>query len=296
MSMNKNTHQADSGFTLLTAIWLLLIIATIALSLYASALTLRQGEQPEIEAAQLDQVALSAVQIFLRSRLLDESGNLSLAGSMTVDGEPVSYRARVETGKVNINRASTALLSAAFASKGIEQIRAEALAYEIADWRDQDNETASPSGGDERAPYIATGLTYDPRNGPFETVGELMFLPSITEELFDCTRNLFTVYSLQSDVNLAFADDDVLNIFRFAWDNVWAGFTWPDPDDPTVISNMREASSDIAGQAMTIRIRIGALGANTRDVTVRFKSSTDYSFAILAVRNQPTTAPPASCS
>ena len=59
----------------------------------------------------------------------------------------------------------------------------EAVAAAIIDWRDADDAVVTPEGA-EAAYYLSLPYPYAPRNGPFQTVGELLLVRGVTPRVF----------------------------------------------------------------------------------------------------------------
>lgn len=66
-----------------------------------------------------------------------------------------------ENGKINLNLADVALLSAFLKALGEDEAQARQLAGAIVDWRDEDS-LLQPGGGAEAPDYAAAGLPYGP--------------------------------------------------------------------------------------------------------------------------------------
>jgi general secretion pathway protein K len=128
----------------------------------------------------------------------------------TFDGRQVDLRIIDENGKINLNLADTALLTAFLRALEVEPGRAQQLAGAIADWRDPDS-LKQPSGGAETADYQAAGLPYGARNGRFETLGELQRVLGMDAELYERMEPMLTLYSRQSRPDPRFAAGPVLN-------------------------------------------------------------------------------------
>jgi general secretion pathway protein K len=87
------------------------------------------------------------------------------------------YRARVHDacGRIDINQADLPTL---------ERLTAyPAVAASIIDWRDADSELVTPDGA-EAEYYQSLPYPYLPRNGPFQTIGELLLVRGVTPEMF----------------------------------------------------------------------------------------------------------------
>jgi general secretion pathway protein K len=127
-----------------------------------------------------------------------------------VDFEGAKLRIAIydETGKIDLNVADPALLTALFASAGLAQREAEALAAAVRDWVDPDD-LVSVNGAEE-AEYRAAGRPYKPRNAPFETVAELQQVLGMSFELYRELEPLVTIYSGRAQPNPAYAPPEVL--------------------------------------------------------------------------------------
>ncbi len=115
----------------------------------------------------------------------------------------VSLRITDESGRVDLNGASPALLAALMASAGASATDAAALAARIVAWRSPAN-AAGPDAG-RNAPYLSANLPYVPPGSPFESVDELGLIPGMTPPLLAALRPHLTVYS-QGRFDPAFAD------------------------------------------------------------------------------------------
>jgi len=122
------------------------------------------------------------------------------------------YRVRVydACGRVDINTAEFPAL--------LELTQDPAIAWSIMDWRDEED-SASPEGA-EWDYYESLPHPYSPRNGPFQTVGELLLVRGVTPGVFfsDHDRrglsDLATVHAVSPNTD---ADGNVrvnLNEFR----------------------------------------------------------------------------------
>ena len=106
--------------------------------------------------------------------------------------DPASYVVTLSDAAsvLNLNTADEPQLLRYFAAKGVSDTIAPALAAQIIDWRDEDSFT-SPSGAEQDA-YSPRGIVC--RNAPFAAVAELLFLPSMSRDLFDQLRADFTTF------------------------------------------------------------------------------------------------------
>lgn len=126
-------------------------------------------------------------------------------------GARVEVRIVDENGKIDLNQADAALLTALIQGAGkLEQSEAARLAAAIIDWRDADTLT-QPAGGAEDADYASAGRPYGAKDAEFESVAELEQVLGITPALYARIEPHVTVYSGRTRPEPAFASVEVLN-------------------------------------------------------------------------------------
>lgn len=108
-------------------------------------------------------------------------------------GVTVALSVQDQAGLIDINASPRPFLEDAFRVLGVPDSEAPALAAEIVDARDE-NEEPEPNGA-EAPQYKARGLPFGPRNAPFDTVEEIGTLPSMTEATAARLRPFLTVYN-----------------------------------------------------------------------------------------------------
>ena len=111
-----------------------------------------------------------------------------------------------DSGKIDINAAANNadLLTNLFVTRGVPLDKAQALSDAIQDWIDPDD-TTRPNGA-EIAQYKAAGLSYGPKNAPFDTVSELQQVLGMTYDLYEKIEPGITIYSGRSNPSAAFAN------------------------------------------------------------------------------------------
>src|SRR5215467_1921918 len=87
-----------------------------------------------------------------------------------------------EGGKININRADENLLRRVFTNLGVEEPRRSILVDSILDWIDADD--LHRQNGAENDYYLSLSPPYTARNGPLDTVEDLLWVRGMTPELF----------------------------------------------------------------------------------------------------------------
>ena len=133
------------------------------------------------------------------------------------DGRPYTFgygdaeievRITDDSGKIDINTADEKLLMGLFTARGIELEQAQKLTAAIIDWRDPDD-LAQPNGA-EISDYKAAGLSYGPKNAPFDTVSELQQVLGMDYALYEKLEPALTIYSGRAQPGAEFAPVEAL--------------------------------------------------------------------------------------
>jgi general secretion pathway protein K len=137
------------------------------------------------------------------------------------------YRVRLidEGGKINLNRINEDMLRRIFTNLGIDEARRNILVDSIMDWRDPDD--LHRTNGAENDYYLAQTPAYTAKNGPLDSVEDLLWIRGMTPELFygfddaeDATagdrprvalKDIFTIDSPIDRVNLRTASAEVIH-------------------------------------------------------------------------------------
>jgi general secretion pathway protein K len=193
--------KARRGVAMVTAIFLVVAIATVALQFSLDAKERRQlglgasdrGRQRALAggALKLLQAKLDyAVRIAQQNRgnqILRSSdpwlGIDSLySGTYPVDSQAVYVRAEDLGTKLNINNLSEDELKTFLAFVLNDYVVADGLAQSIMDWTDVDD--IARLHGAEKDDYIKAGLLALPANAPFRDIEDLRFVKGMTPEIF----------------------------------------------------------------------------------------------------------------
>lgn len=94
------------------------------------------------------------------------------------------FRVRLvdEGGKINLNRVSEEVLRQVFNNLGLEADRRDVLVDSILDWRDADD--LHRTNGAENDYYQSLSPAYSAKNGPLDSVEDLLWIRGMTMELF----------------------------------------------------------------------------------------------------------------
>ncbi len=122
----------------------------------------------------------------------------------------VRVRLLAETGKVDLNKADQVLLEALMANVPSTTDQKTKIVGAILDWRDADD--LVHTDGAEKNEYQQAGLSYQPRNKPFQTLEELQLVLGMNEAIFLKLEPFITIYSGQPTVSVQQAAKEVLPI------------------------------------------------------------------------------------
>ncbi|MGH7894341.1 MAG: general secretion pathway protein GspK [Candidatus Binatia bacterium] len=143
----------------------------------------------------------------------------------TYGGGRYSVRILDEGGKIPLNRADETLLRQVFANLGLDQDAQEALVDAILDWRDPDS--LRRLHGAEADYYGGLPEPYAPKNGPFDSVDELLLVRGVSRELFVGIpegglrreekpsiplKEIFSVFNRTGNINVRNAPPAVLRV------------------------------------------------------------------------------------
>ena len=201
--LSSASLRQQRGVALILVLWFIVLLAVLAFGLSKVSRNSAQTTRQLSGAAQARHLAESGAQMVL-ANLLMASDDQRLLG----DGEEfsLSFEQGIvdvvlwnESGKVDINRATDALLSRLLEALGLPLEQSEALAAAIADWRDEDDLVRLQGAEDED--YFAAGLAYGAKDSAFISVSELRKVLGMSESIYQQLEAYVTIYSKSSGVN-----------------------------------------------------------------------------------------------
>lgn len=210
--IRKQARQ--KGFALVLVLWILSLLTIMAGSF---ALTMRR-EASIIEGiknnAQAMSVAESGIALAEMMMLIPDGARRWRADSSVYQINFANAKVRIrllsETGKIDLNAADQALLQSLISHAPIEEDQQTGLVNAILDWRDEDDLVRED--GAEKKEYKDAGLSYQPRNKPFQSIEELQLVLGMNERIYDWLQDIVTVYSGEPTVNLQLASPKVLQV------------------------------------------------------------------------------------
>jgi len=105
----------------------------------------------------------------------------------------IAVEIRAESGKIDLNTARTELLYGLLESINVTEDDLLPLLQAILDWRDKDDLVRNH--GAEDADYRNAGISYGAKDGPFNSLDELLLVKGFTPELYRKIRPALTIYS-----------------------------------------------------------------------------------------------------
>ncbi|HEY8035959.1 MAG TPA: type II secretion system protein GspK [Methylobacter sp.] len=204
----------SEGFALVLVLWVLSLLTIMAGSF---ALTMQReasvvtGSRNNAQAMAIAESGLAVAELMLMNP--GQQQRWRTDGSIyQIDYPDFKVRVRLlaETGKIDINSADQTLLQGLMAHAPVEAEQQAKLVNAILDWRDEDD--LVHIDGAEKEEYKSAGLSYRPRNKPFQSIEELQLVLGMNEQLFKWLENLVTVYSGQPTVDSTQAAKEVLQV------------------------------------------------------------------------------------
>jgi general secretion pathway protein K len=217
--MRRGVNRNRRGVALLTALWLVVAIATVALQFSLEArerraigiLTSERGVQ---RAAAQGALALVQAKLeYAQRNGPTATGSLQnvaasdpwlgidsvLTGPTMVDSIRVDVKAKDLGEKLNINSLNENDIRTFFSFLLSDYSKATQLSQTIMDWRDPDS-IPRPSGG-ERDAYIKAVMLALPTNAPFGDISELQNVMGMTPEIYSAALPYLTTHGATA-VNL----------------------------------------------------------------------------------------------
>ena len=206
---SQHSCRRRDGFIVVAALWILSALAALAsvYSIYvANAATAVAVNDDAIRAEALVSAALelTAYQV-TAAPPKDRPSRGGFAFSM--NGANIAVEFCSEAARVDLNKASKALLAGLFGALGAHPNDAEDYADRIAGWR-----SPPPSGSQdtEESLYQAAGRNYGPRGAPFAHVGELALVLGLPLAMAERAMPFVTVFSGRPEINVRDAAPEVL--------------------------------------------------------------------------------------
>lgn len=203
--MTFAAHRQPNGFIVVTVLWLVAALATLAAIYAGYVLVTAAGlsdydDRIRAQASALAGVEMAAHHLTANPRERPARG----AFSFRANGFPVQVEFHAENGRVDLNFASRDMLARLLGAAGADN--PELYADRIVAAR------SPPSGADgDEAFARSVGRSFGPRRGPFQHVSEIALL-GLPPAAVDRALPYLTVFSGQAAINPLAASMDVLRL------------------------------------------------------------------------------------
>lgn len=202
------------------------------------------------------------------------------------EGVQMSISIQDELGKIDLNQAEPSLLANLLQSAGLDAVAAGNLADKIVDWR-----TAVPLkrlNGAKEQDYRAVGGSYRPRNGPFQSVDELLLVMDMPPALFERIAPALTVYSGRPLFDPQVAPREALQALPgMTSQNVEATLASRTDQQLAMDSTIGNRLTALRGRAFTIRTTFPYAGRPVlQEATVRITENPNQPFWVLNWRSK----------
>jgi general secretion pathway protein K len=208
-SFGKIAQSSERGFILIAVLWILLALSALAMifSVYLSNSARALGITDI--GVQTDALVSASLELTAYQLLLADEKERPAQGSFRfrMDNAEALVTFTSEAARVDLNAASKEVLAGLFEVLGTEQKAAGDLADRVVGWRSPPKPNTAD---DEGALYLASGLTYSPRQAPFAHVNELSLVLGASPTLVERALPYLTVFSRSADVDVLIAPPEVI--------------------------------------------------------------------------------------
>ena len=204
----------QKGLALVLVLWVLSLLTIMAGSF---ALSMRretsiiEGIRNNVQTMTIAESGIAMAEMMLLNP--DQNKRWRADGSIyQINATVAKVRIRLlsEAGKIDINQADQTLLQGLMTHAPVDEEQQRRLVSAILDWRDTDD--LVHIDGAEKGEYQDAGLSYQPRNKPFQTIEELQLVLGMNATVFKWIEALVTVYSGQQQIDLRQAAKEVLKV------------------------------------------------------------------------------------
>jgi general secretion pathway protein K len=200
-------QRQQDGMALIVVLWLVVLLSIMAAGHSKNVHTDTTLAARQVQSAKARALAEAGINhVILEMLAADTDRKLPVDGSLftvRVGDDDVTIAIRDATGFVDLNAAQAELLDAALKACGVGETARRDLVDTILDWRDGDE--LRRMHGIEDDDYMAAGVAWTSRDGAFEAVDELKYLPGMSQSRYECLAPFVTVYSGRGGLNMEYA-------------------------------------------------------------------------------------------
>jgi len=200
-------QRQQDGMALIVVLWLVVLLSIMAAGHSKNVHTDTTLAARQVQSAKARALAEAGINhVILEMLAADTDRKLPVDGSLftvRVGDDDVTIAIRDATGFVDLNAAQAELLDAALKACGVGETARRDLVDTLLDWRDGDE--LRRMHGIEDDDYMAAGVAWTSRDGAFEAVDELKYLPGMSQSRYECLAPFVTVYSGRGGLNMEYA-------------------------------------------------------------------------------------------
>ena len=200
-------RRRQDGMALIVVLWLVVLLSIMAAGHSKNIHTDTTLASRQVQSAKARALAEAGINhVILEMLAANSDRKLPADGSLfniRIDEDDVTIAIRDATGFIDLNAAKPELLEAALEACGVGETARRDLVDAILDWRDRDD--LRRLHGVEDDDYVAAGVAWTSRDGAFEAVDELKYLPGMSQALYDRLSPLVTVHSGRGGLNMEYA-------------------------------------------------------------------------------------------
>ena len=200
-------QRQQDGMALIVVLWLVVLLSIMAAGHSKNVHTDTTLAARQVQSAKARALAEAGINhVILEMLAADSDRKLPADGSLfnvRIGDDDVMIAIRDATGFIDLNAANPELLDAALKACGVNETARRDLVDAILDWRDGDD--LRRLHGIEDDDYVASGVAWTSRDGAFEAVDELKYLPGMSQARYECLTPFVTVVSGSSGLNMEYA-------------------------------------------------------------------------------------------
>jgi general secretion pathway protein K len=198
------------------------------------------------------------------------------------DGIKIKVSIQDELGKIDLNQAEEAAFVNLLQSAGLDANSATNLADKIVDWRTATS--LKHLNGAKETEYRASGSAFQPRNGQFQGVDELLLVLNMTPDLFQRIEPALTVYSARQFIDPQVAPREaLLSLPGMTPDLIEATLATRQAQTVPIDGLPGGSMASLSGRAFTIRTEFRAINGTIRhEAVVRMTDNFDQPYWLLS--------------
>jgi len=204
----------QQGIAIVIVLWMTALMTIMALAYSSMTRTENRLNSLMVHSAQARSIAESGIWLAVNDLIQPSTSRRYPTNNLPTQLQSDSLQSLTisiqdETGKIDLNKASQQLLMGLVQSVGVDQDKSYPIVDAIMDWRD--NNDLSLLNGAEDSDYAANGYPYGAKDGPINSVGELLQIHGIDALLYKKLQPLVTIHSMRPRVNINSASIAVLH-------------------------------------------------------------------------------------